>query len=144
MAPEPTLLDRKLIRPVLIVEGDARLLETLTRQIRPTGLPVCAAIREETKIDHRLPDTVVANLVVIGVQPETSVAIVTHVSRELQKGDPFRPADNEQTSFEAAQSAPLNGTQWTERTLSRGTTPQPPPPSPRPARGWDQRQKVPR
>jgi hypothetical protein len=83
--------------------------------------PGAMAEDEETKIDHRLPDTVVANLVVISVEPETSVAIVTHVSRELEKGDPFRPAENETTSFEAAQSAPLDGTQWTERTLDRGT-----------------------
>jgi hypothetical protein len=73
----------------------------------------------ETKIDHRLPDNVVANLIVITVQPETSVALVTHVNRELQRGDTFRPADGENTSFGAAQSAPLGGEQWTARTLEK-------------------------
>ena len=81
--------------------------------------PGAMAEDEETKIDHRLPDTVIANLVVISVQPETSVAIVTHVNRELQRGDVFRPAEREDTSFGAAQSAPLEGTQWTERTLEK-------------------------
>jgi ActR/RegA family two-component response regulator len=41
--PEITLLDRKLVRPVLIVEAEAAVLETLKRHIRPTGLPVCSA-----------------------------------------------------------------------------------------------------
>ncbi len=79
-----------------------------------------------TKIDHRLPDTVIANLVVIAVRPETSVAIVTHVNRELQKGDSFRPAESESTSFGAAQSQPLQGTQWTSRTLEKSTKNAPP------------------
>jgi DNA-binding NtrC family response regulator len=44
---EITLLDRKLVRPVLVVEADHQVLDALTRQIRPTGLPVCTATTVE-------------------------------------------------------------------------------------------------
>jgi hypothetical protein len=77
---------------------------------------------EETKIDHRLPDNVIANLVVITTQPETSVALITHVNRELRRGDAFRPAENERSSFEAVQSEALDPTQWTARTIEKGAT----------------------
>jgi DNA-binding NtrC family response regulator len=43
MAPEITLLDRKLVRPVLVVAASAGLRESLARQIRPSGLPICLA-----------------------------------------------------------------------------------------------------
>lgn len=75
---------------------------------------------EETKIDHRMPDDVIANLIVITVQPETSVALVTHVNKQLHRGDMFRPTDNERSSFRGALSEPLDSTQWTARTLGKG------------------------
>lgn len=75
---------------------------------------------EETKIDHRMPDDVIANLIVITTQPETSVALVTHVNKQLHRGDMFRPTDDERSSFRGAISAPLDSTQWTARTLGKG------------------------
>jgi len=82
--------------------------------------PGAIARDEETRIDHRLPDDVVANLIVITVQPETSVALVTHVNRQLLRGDLFRPAENERSSFRGVLSDPLDATQWTARTLEKG------------------------
>lgn len=75
---------------------------------------------EETKIDHRMPDDVIANLIVITTQPETSVALVTHVNKQLHRGDMFRPTDDERSSFRGALSEPLDSTQWTARTLGKG------------------------
>jgi hypothetical protein len=37
-----------------------------------------------------MPDTVIADLVVIGVEPETSVAYITQTTRELEVGDDVR------------------------------------------------------
>ena len=40
----------------------------------------------------RVPDRVVAQLLVVRAQPESSVAIVTHTAEELELGDHFRGA----------------------------------------------------
>jgi hypothetical protein len=45
---------------------------------------------------HKMPDTVVAQMVVIGVEPETSVAFVMHSVRELEIGDHVRGVDADQ------------------------------------------------
>jgi hypothetical protein len=50
-------------------------------------------IRErERHVDVRTPDQLIATLVVVTVEPETSVAFVLNASRELEVGDPVRPA----------------------------------------------------
>ena len=38
----------------------------------------------------KLPEDVVAGLVVISAEPDTSVAIVTYSSTEIERGDTFR------------------------------------------------------
>jgi len=73
-----------------------------------------------THLQHRLPDEIVANLLVISAQPESSVALVTHTNLELNRGDIFRGAESEFTSHAAPMSAPLDGTRWTARTIERG------------------------
>jgi hypothetical protein len=77
---------------------------------------------EETEIDHRLPDDVIANLIVITVQPESSVAFVTHVNQAMHRGDLFRPAEHELTSVRGVLSEPLDSAQWTARTIGKGGT----------------------
>jgi hypothetical protein len=45
----------------------------------------------ERRVDVRTPDTSVATLVVVSVEPESSVAFVLNASRELEGGDRVRP-----------------------------------------------------
>lgn len=70
----------------------------------------------ETKISHTLPDEIVANLIVVSAQPESAVAIATHSNVELLLGDTFRTAPELTTSFRES-SLPLEGEQWTARTI---------------------------
>jgi hypothetical protein len=50
-------------------------------------------VREsERRVDVRTPDKLIAMLVVVTVEPETSVAFVLNASRELEVGDHVRPA----------------------------------------------------
>jgi hypothetical protein len=73
-----------------------------------------------THLKLRLPDEVVANLLVISTRPESSVALVTHANLNLNRGDMFRSAESEFTSHAAPMSAPLDGTQRTAHTIERG------------------------
>jgi hypothetical protein len=73
-----------------------------------------------THLKLRLPDEVVANLLVVSARPESSVALVTHTNLELNRGDMFRSAESEFTSNAAPMSAPLDATQSTARTIERG------------------------
>jgi hypothetical protein len=45
---------------------------------------------EETEVRKALPDTVVAQLVVISAEPTTAVAFVRHTHEQLEAGDAFR------------------------------------------------------
>jgi hypothetical protein len=87
---------------------------------------------KETKTKHRMPDEVVANLVVITAQPASAVAFVTHVNRELVRGDTFRTSEHEGTSFATPMAEPLDATQWTARTIEK--TPVAPAAQPSPAK----------
>jgi hypothetical protein len=80
----------------------------------------------ETKINHAMPDDVVANMIVVSARPETSVAIVTHATVELREGDYFRGAQDTRTSFRAPAAAPLDATQWTARTIEGSGASSPP------------------
>jgi len=90
------------------------------------GLEVGAAVEiyragavvkdRETRSQHTLPDEVVANLIVVSAQPESAVAIATHATVELTLGDTFRTAPDLATSFRES-SLPLEGAQWTARTI---------------------------
>ncbi len=82
--------------------------------------PGALATDTVTDLQHRLPDEVVANLLVVSARPESSVALVTHTNFDLKRGDMFRGAENESTSNGALLSAPLDGMQWTARTIERG------------------------
>ena len=82
--------------------------------------PGALAMDNLTKLQHRLPDDVVANLLVISTEPAASVAIVTHTNVELRRGDMFRGAESEFTSHPDPISAPLDGAQWTSRTIEKG------------------------
>jgi hypothetical protein len=119
------------------VEGQIALLpneRTITAQ-RDTiflnrgtddGLEVGAAIEvyrpgavvrdRQTRIEHTLPDEIVANLIVVSAQPESAVAIATHATLELVRGDTFRTAPELTTSFRES-SLPLDAAQWTARTI---------------------------
>ena len=44
--------------------------------------------------ERRIPDHVVAKLLVVDVYDDTSVAVVTHTTEELNRGDHFRGADS--------------------------------------------------
>ena len=70
----------------------------------------------ETKVKHTMPDEVVANLIVISAQPATAIAIATHSTVELAVGDPFRTAPSLTTSYRES-ALPLEGAQWTARTI---------------------------
>lgn len=70
----------------------------------------------ETKVKHAMPDEVVANMIVISAEPTSAIAIATHATGELGRGDYFRSSPNQATSFRES-SLPLEGTQWTERTI---------------------------
>ena len=73
-----------------------------------------------THLQHRLPDEVLANLIVVSARPESSVALVTHTNFELNRGDLFRSAESESTSNAALLTSPLDGTQRTAQTIERG------------------------
>ncbi len=73
-----------------------------------------------TEVEHRLPDDVVANLLVISARPTSSVALITHTTAALNRGDMFRGAENESTSNPMPLSAPLDASQWSSRTIERG------------------------
>jgi hypothetical protein len=87
----------------------------------------------QTKQRHTLPDEVVANLIVVSARPESAVAIVTHATTELARGDHFRGAADTTTSFRAPMTPPLEGARWTARTIE-GRDAQQPPAKPAPAR----------
>jgi hypothetical protein len=53
---------------------------------RPGG----SARDAETGMRRALPDQVLASLVVVSAEPQTSVAVVTHATQELARGDVFR------------------------------------------------------
>jgi hypothetical protein len=65
---------------------------------------------------HVLPDEVVANLIVVEAEPNSSVAVATHATLELSRGDHFRTAPGATTSIRAS-VAPDDGAQWTARTI---------------------------
>lgn len=81
----------------------------------------------ETKVKHMLPDEVIGNLIVISARPESSVAIVTHSTLEFGVGEAFRGAEHMTTSHRES-VAPLEGDQWTARTIEGRNEglPQPP------------------
>ncbi len=54
------------------------------------GTQLQAIDRGVVKGSSQMPDTVIAELVVIGVEPETSVAYITETDRELEVGDGIR------------------------------------------------------
>lgn len=70
----------------------------------------------ETKTEHTLPDEVVANGIVVSAQPHSAVAIATHATVELERGDSFRTASEPTTSFRES-AVPLESQQWTARTI---------------------------
>jgi hypothetical protein len=70
----------------------------------------------ETRIKHHLPDEIVANLIVISAEPNSSLAIATHGILELARGDRFRTAPSATTSFRES-TIPMESTQWTARTI---------------------------
>jgi hypothetical protein len=82
--------------------------------------PGAVAVDDATRVKHRLPDEVIANLLVISANPDTAVALVTSTNLELNRGNFFRSAESETTSYRAPSSAPLEGTQWTARTIEKG------------------------
>jgi hypothetical protein len=52
-----------------------------------------ARVRDrETRERRMLPDDVLANLVVVSAEPQTAVAVVTHATEEIGRGDMFRGA----------------------------------------------------
>ena len=56
---------------------------------RPLG-----TARDELRKQHvGLPDEVVAKLLVVSARDDTAVAVVTHTTGELERGDRFRGAD---------------------------------------------------
>jgi hypothetical protein len=52
-----------------------------------------AVVDEVQNQERRIPDHVVAKLLVVDVYDETSVAVVTHTTEELNRGDHFRGSD---------------------------------------------------
>ena len=70
----------------------------------------------ETRLAHVMPDESVANLVVVSAQPRTAVAIATHATQELARGDRFRTASDTTTSYRES-SLPMESTQWTARNI---------------------------
>jgi nucleoid-associated protein YgaU len=53
-----------------------------------------SAVDLAQKQERRIPDHVVAKLVVVDVYDDTAVAVVTHTTEELSRGDHFRGADS--------------------------------------------------
>ena len=82
--------------------------------------PGAVSVDDETRVKHRLPDDVVANMLVISADPNASVALVTSANGALSRGSYFRSAESETTSQAAPSSTPLDGTQWTARTIEKG------------------------
>lgn len=70
----------------------------------------------ETRLKHVMPEESIANLIVISTQPESAVAISTHATVELHRGDLFRSVPDGTTSFRQS-LAPIEATQWTARTI---------------------------
>lgn len=66
-----------------------------------TGSPLVAFRPGDTALDpdlgvkRQLPDDVLANLVVVSAEPRSAVAVVTHASREIERGDWFRDTRGE-------------------------------------------------
>src|SRR5262249_41468830 len=57
---------------------------------------------EKDRVAHtkvQLPDDVIANLIVVQAEPNTAVAVATHATLELTRGDHFRSAPTTTTSF---------------------------------------------
>lgn len=76
-----------------------------------------AVVRDrETRTEHTMPDTVVANLIVVSAQPGSAVAIATHATEELALGDTFRTTSDATTSHRES-AVPLEAQQWTARTI---------------------------
>jgi hypothetical protein len=82
--------------------------------------PGAVAVDDVTGLKHQLPDEVIANMLVISANPAASVALVTNTNLELNRGHFFRSAESETTSHRTVSSAPLEGTQWTARTIEKG------------------------
>ncbi len=53
-----------------------------------------SAVDEAQHQERRIPDHVVAKLLVVDVYDDTAVAVVTHTTEELNRGDHFRGADS--------------------------------------------------
>jgi LysM domain len=53
-----------------------------------------AAVDEAQNQERRIPDHVVAKMLVVDVYDDTSVAVVTHTTEELNRGDHFRGAES--------------------------------------------------
>jgi hypothetical protein len=53
-----------------------------------------AAVDEAQNQERRIPDHVVAKLLVVDVYDDTAVAVVTHTTEELNRGDHFRGAES--------------------------------------------------
>ena len=82
--------------------------------------PGAVAVDDATRVKYRLPDEVIANLLVISANPDASVALVTSTNLDLNRGNFFRSAESETTSHAAPSTAPLEGMQWTARTIEKG------------------------
>jgi hypothetical protein len=81
--------------------------------------PGAVAVDDATRVKYRLPDEVIANLLVISANPDASVALVTSTNLELNRGNFFRSTQSETSSHAAPSSAPLDGMQWTARTIEK-------------------------
>lgn len=81
-----------------------------------------------TGVEHALPDESIANLIVVGAGPNTAVALTTSSWRELVRGDPFRTVPSLTTSHRES-LAPLEGAQWTARTIEGRNEGLPPTPA---------------
>jgi len=53
-----------------------------------------SAVDDAQKQERRIPDHVVAKLLVVDVYDDTAVAVVTHTTEELNRGDHFRGSDS--------------------------------------------------
>lgn len=67
---------------------DGLLIGSPLEVFRPGG----EARDVETGRPRLLPDEVLAQLVVVSAEPDTAVAVVTHASQEISRGQPFRGA----------------------------------------------------
>ena len=75
---------------------------------------------EKDRVAHTkvvLPDDVIANLIVVEAEPNTAVAVATHATLELTRGDHFRTSPTTTTSFRDVTVPQDDGARWTARTI---------------------------